>query len=132
MFARSLWCVFACVSLLAAPGCVVWDIKDQIALSNENLTSIEKRLDSIDRNLEVVNGNLDSMGGTLGSMDTQLVSLQAQLDATNEHLASLRKTINNIDQTIPFMSISGDSETEQERLEVGTPATEPTPAAEKE
>lgn len=120
MFARSLFCIFGCVSLLAAPGCVVWDIKDQITESNANLTSIEKRLDSIDENLEVVNGNLDTMGTSLQSMGAQLVNLQAQLDATNEHLASLRKTINNIDKTIPFMSISGDSAQEQEQLEEGT------------
>lgn len=104
------------VTVLVMPGCIVWDIKDQIALSNENLAGIERHLGSIDQHLEGINANLDSMGGDLDSMDAHLASLQAQLDATNAHLQSLRKTINSIDSTIPFLKLSGDSEDEKEML----------------
>lgn len=101
----------------AMPGCVVWDINDGILASNDNLGRIEDELNAIDEGLGTTNENLGTVEARLTSMDQQLKSLQAQLDATNNHLESLRKTINNIDQTIPFLSISGDDEEEQEALE---------------
>lgn len=107
-------------------GCVVWDIKDGIEASNTNLERIQTQLETIDRDIARVNQNLDQletrldpMGATLASMDTQLKDLQTRLDATNGHLESLRKTINNIDSTIPFLNFSGDDEAEQEALEEG-------------
>ena len=98
-------------------GCVVWDINDGILASNDNLGRIEDELNAIDEGLGQTNQNLGTVEDRLTSMDQQLKNLQEQLDATNKHLQSLRKTINNIDQTIPFLSFSGDDEEEQEALE---------------
>ena len=105
------------IAWVAMPGCVVWDINDGILASNDNLGRIEDELNAIDEGLGTTNENLGTVEARLTSMDKQLNSLQTQLDATNKHLESLRKTINNIDQTIPFLSISGDDEEEQEALE---------------
>jgi len=56
-------------------------------------------------------------------MDTRLETLRSDLDEVSEHLASLRKTINNIDSTIPFLKISGDEEDETgEPEDLGEPA----------
>lgn len=121
--------------LLSMPGCVVWDIMNGIEASNANLERIQTQLDAIDRDMDRVNTNLEQvearlnpMGETLASMDTQLKDLQTRLEKTNGHLESLRKTINNIDSTIPFLKLSGDDEEEQEALEKGD---QPTNEAEK-
>ncbi len=105
-------CLFSLSMLMLMPGCVVWDIEEGIATSNQNLEQIEGELSTI-------NANLDTVNARMSSMDEQLMSLQAQIDATNAHLESLRKTINNIDNTIPFLKLSGDDEEEQEALENG-------------
>ena len=114
------------LALSPLSGCVVWDIEEGIVASNGNLGRIEDELNAIDEGLGETNDNLGTVEARLTSMDEQLRSLQAQLDATNAHLESLRKTINNIDKTIPFLSISGDDEEEQGALENGDkPAQEP-------
>ena len=101
-------------SMLAIlPGCVVWDIKDGIEGSNANLVEIQNGLSYINTQLVDVNANLSEVDARLDSMDAQLQSLQTQLDATNDHLNSLRKTISSIDKTIPFLSISGDDDEEE-------------------
>lgn len=118
--------LFSISVLVLMPGCVVWDIKDGISASNENLVRIEGELTSIDEGLGLTNENLETVESRLASMDEQLKSLQTQLDATNTHLESLRKTINNIDNTIPFLKFSGDDEEEQEALKNGEPVEETT------
>ncbi len=104
---------------LVLPGCVVWDIKDGIGASNDNLVRIEENLNSIDEGLGQTNENLGTVEQRLTSMDERLDRLQSQLDATNKHLESLRKTINSIDSTIPFLKLSGDDEQEREELKKG-------------
>ena len=111
----------AVVVLMPLSGCVVWDINDGILASNDNLGRIEDELQGIDQGLSDTNDNLTATKSRLDSMDSQLMSLQTQLDATNTHLESLRKTINNIDSTIPFLNLSGDDEEEQKSLESGEP-----------
>ena len=125
------------VLLLAMPGCIVQDIHDQMALSNEKLEAINTsfakveeanalltRLDgqlaslkSIEENLGSIDERLGGVNVELASMDERLATLQASLSQVDAHLASLRRTINNIDSTIPFLKISGDGEEEAESLE---------------
>ena len=126
------------------PGCIVQDIHDQIALSNQKLTQIdesfakveranelleklETQLDStlgpIDENmskirerLASIDAKLEAMDGNMTTMDERIEAVKGDLQAVSAHLASLRKTINNIDSTIPFLKFSGDDEAEQEEL----------------
>lgn len=128
----------------ALPGCVVQDIHDQIALSNDKLQQIDDsfakveranevlnkldaqlnqlaQLESINGNLTAIDAKLGTIDGNLESMDARIASLEKELAAVSEHLASLRKTINNIDSTIPFLKISGDDEETKDALETETP-----------
>ncbi len=143
----------ACAGLILAlvaflPGCIVQDIHDQIALSNQKLTQIdesfakveranelleklETQLDStlgpIDENmskirerLASIDAKLEAMDGNMTTMDERIEAVKGDLQAVSAHLASLRKTINNIDSTIPFLKFSGDDEEEQAELNEGT------------
>lgn len=128
----------------ALPGCIVQDIHDQIALSNDKLqqiddsfTKVERanellnkldaqlnqlaQLESINGNLTAIDAKLGTIDGNLESMDARIASLEKELAAVSEHLASLRKTINNIDSTIPFLKISGDDEETKDALQTETP-----------
>lgn len=93
--------LLAAAMIAGSSGCVVHDIRDGIAVTNEQLTAVDARLAAVEQQLQ-----------TLQSIDTSLSHLDA-------HLASLRKTIDNIDSTIPFLSISADSEDEEADGETG-------------
>jgi prefoldin subunit 5 len=119
---------------LAAPGCVVRDIHDELVGVNERLARVEVALGEIDRTndaladlqvrLELLE-KIASVDESLRSMDGQLHSIQGSLSNLDEHLASLRRTISNIDSTIPFLRLSGD---EPGSEEPGEGAPPPPPA----
>lgn len=113
--------LFILLVLFMMPGCIVQDIHDQIALSNEKLQQIDESFEKVERantalaKLDIQMERLqtlDSIDGNLVLMNERIDTLQKDLNAVSEHLASLRKTINNIDNTIPFLKISGDEEDE--------------------
>lgn len=123
---------------LLLQGCIVQDIHDQIALSNEKLAAIdenfakveranelladlEKQLDRllppindnltlIEAQLESIDAQLVQINANLASMDTSIEQVEADLKSVSESLTSLRKTISNIDSTIPFLNFSGDTD----------------------
>lgn len=121
------------VTVLALPGCIVQDIHDQIALSNEKLQQIDESFAKVQRANELLEdldkklATLDSINANLTTVDSTLGTVEADLKAVSESLASLRATINNIDSTIPFLKFSGDepseeTETEVESMETGSGA----------
>lgn len=127
--------------LLALPGCIVQDIHDQMAMSNEKLEAINTSfakveeanalLTRLDGQLAALRSIDEKLGGVnveLASMDERLATLQASLSQVDAHLASLRRTINTIDSTIPFLKISGDGEEEAESLEAPEGEARPDPA----
>lgn len=125
-------------AFMLLPGCIVQDIHDQIALSNEKLEAIdenfakveranelladlEKQLDRllppindnltlIEAQLESIDAQLVQINANLASMDTSIEQVEADLKSVSESLTSLRRTISNIDSTIPFLKFSGDSD----------------------
>jgi prefoldin subunit 5 len=128
-----------CIFLL--PGCIVNDIYDQLESANGKLERVEVALAEIER----TNSELAQLQVRLvtlekiQSIDTSLASIEGQLGPISEdltkldgHLASLRKTISNIDSTIPFLKLSGDDEEGDEAgdEDAETPPTEPTSASE--
>ncbi|MEA5615403.1 hypothetical protein [Nodularia spumigena] len=133
---RPLALVFL-LACLAMPGCIVEEIRDEIGTSNERLEAINRTIEQIERtntlltnvekSLTSIDTRLESIDQNLGSVDTRLTALQVILDAVSEHLASLRKTINNIDSTIPFLKFSGDDEEDKEALEAGQTEPEAAP-----
>ena len=135
---RTAITIFLSATPAVLSGCIVQDIHDQIALSNEKLERIDEsfakveranvlleqldtRLDAtlppINENLTRIDARLATIDTNLESMDSRLDTLRADLEQVSAHLASLRKTINNIDSTIPFLSFSGDDDEEKEQLE---------------
>lgn len=112
----------ALAALVLAPislsGCVVWDIHEQIVLTNERLTSLEAELDLVrEANQLLAEGNagLDEVHARLETMD----SIDESLKELDGHLASLRATIDNIDSTIPFLRISSDRQSTEGEGDVG-------------
>lgn len=110
--------------VLMMPGCIIWDAYDQIELANQQLGEINGNLTRIDVNLGQIDAKLATIDANLGTVDRSLAEIRPMLGKIDEHLASLRKTINNIDSTIPFLSLSGDSEEEADALEEGAEPVE--------
>lgn len=138
---RTQFLLTAIGALLILPGCIVQDIHDQIALSNEKLeaidanfaevqranellASLQKQLDEvlvpvsenlslIEARLASIDAKLEAINHNLGSMETSIETVEADLKSVSESLVSLRQTINNIDSTIPFLNFSGDTDEEE-------------------
>lgn len=123
--------VAALAALLLLPGCIVSEIRDQMVAANESLDRVElalERIDATNARLKEVETKLKALE-TMESINGSLVSIDGTLHKLDDHLASLRRTIDNIDSTIPFLSISGDSEEEEaEGAEGGEPGSTTVPA----
>ncbi|MFN0011450.1 MAG: hypothetical protein ACKVS8_07380 [Phycisphaerales bacterium] len=128
--------------LAVLPGCVLDDIHDELATTNQAIGRVEDRLGVTDANIQAVQEKMIAVDGAnqrlddtiarlqmLQSIHTTLESIDASLRKLDDHLASVRKTINTIDSSIPFMKLSGDSDADKAELKEGgapaTPATEP-------
>ncbi|MHC5113913.1 MAG: hypothetical protein ACYTGP_05740 [Planctomycetota bacterium] len=124
------------LALLAAtllPGCVFADIEKELASANTKMENANDRLDQIETSLEEIkrtNELLDDVEPQLEGLTKldhlekleTLQSIDASLKRLDEHLASLRETIHNIDSTIPFLTISADDDeaVEEAQAEAGT------------
>ncbi|MBL8747264.1 MAG: hypothetical protein JNK58_13025 [Phycisphaerae bacterium] len=102
-------------------GCVFREIRDEIRTSNAQLRGVEGELTStnaaIGRTNEVLKdvetglGRLDATNVSLSDMQERLSllrSIEESLRRMDVHLASLRKTISQIDSMIPFVDLGGD------------------------
>ncbi|MDX2132544.1 MAG: hypothetical protein SFY69_10890 [Planctomycetota bacterium] len=117
-----------CVAVL--PGCVAWEIRDEIRGANAKLDSVQstlgqtnERLNSVEdklTRLETTNallgnveqglGRIDSTNSSLSTLEQQLAvlnSINTSLQRLDSHLASLRGTIGRIDSVMPFLDLGG-------------------------
>lgn len=136
-----LVCVAACVLL---PGCVVWDIRDNLVKSNQQIGEVKQALDKANAAIDVANDDLakanerldkveaglsriDTTNKSLDGLDKQLAllgSIDTSLGHLDQHLAAVRKTIGSINSMIPFMDLGGGPE---ETQPAAAPAAAPTP-----
>ncbi len=128
---RSL--ALAVIVLLALPltGCVVEEINEGIAASNQNvqrtnqdLEVVTRRMAEIDSQLAAINTELSAVSSELTEINTQLavlVSINDSLKKLDVHLASLRETI----KRIPFLRLSPDDEETDEQSDTTPQSDEP-------
>ena len=139
----------------SAPGCIVSEIRDELVTINANMKVTQDILLDASATLHVVQGQLDQVQRTndllvqlqagLGTEEiastktqnrTSIISTMEGIDVSlakmDEHLSALRKTIANIDNTIPFLKFAADDEdeeggdgTEGELVEGEAPAGDP-------
>lgn len=143
----------------ALPGCVAFEIRDELKKANEHLATANtqlmaanteldianaklqeanSRLVQANRDLTVVNGHLtetilrlDGTNGQIASLqDNHLTSMNTRLDPLGKslvevdtHLGSLRRTLENIDSMIPFLTVADSGSSDPTG---GTGATDPT------
>lgn len=128
------------------PGCVFDDIHEELVIINQNMEETQVILRGASDTLDTVQTQLDQVQRTndllvqlqagLGTEDlaqTQtenrlsIIGTMERIDESlakmDQHLASLRKTISNIDSTIPFLGLGGgdDDEDEEALAEDGAP-----------
>ncbi|MEL6328695.1 MAG: hypothetical protein AAFR38_03455 [Planctomycetota bacterium] len=98
----------ACVCPL--PGCVFGDIRDQLVQVNANMERLDDRVVGLEETVIELNQE------RLAALD-RLESIEVSLADIDDHLASLRRTISNIDSTIPFLEIADEEEPAPEPAE---------------
>lgn len=110
-------------TLLMLPGCVAFEIRDELRKTNENLAAANTQL-------MVANTELDAANAKLLEANARLVDANRDLTTVNGHLGSLRNTLDNIDSMIPFINITDDGpEPAPTTSPADTTAATPTPPA---
>lgn len=125
------------ISALLLPGCIVQEIREELATTNQSIVRVESGLDRantavnrVERRMDAVDTATHRLDDTnaklaiLESIDRSLLSIDASLKRLDDHLASLRTTITNIDSMIPMLKFSDDQAPTDAR-----PAASPTPGA---
>ena len=132
------------------PGCVVWEIRNDLRKANTQLQDVQgslKKLDTTNESLDKTNeqlahtsklineveqglGRIDTTNNGLSSLDKQLAILkqiETSLGHLDQHLAALRRTIGRIDSAIPFLDLGG-GEAPSEAAPAAIAATDAQPA----
>lgn len=102
----------ACM-MVNLPGCVFEKINDQLAVSNAGVAKVEARLDRMLEEVDETNRRLEETQARLAALESinrSLQSIDASLKRLDDHLMSLRSTISNIDDAIPFLKFSAEKE----------------------
>lgn len=123
------------------PGCVVQDIHNELVAINANmkvtqdilldasatLHDVQAQLDQVRRTNDLLVDlqaglGTEQVAGTRSENRASIIgtmeSIDRSLGTMDTHLSALRKTIANIDNTIPFLKFSADAE-EEDAEEVG-------------
>jgi septal ring factor EnvC (AmiA/AmiB activator) len=110
-------------AIITMSGCIVGEIQDQVVTANHGLEEVNEEMNRITELLVAVQKQLEQVERTnellietqaqLKTMD----SIDASLKNLDVHLASLRRTLDNIDSTIPFLKLTSDDEIEAEGAE---------------
>lgn len=105
--------------MLALPGCIVQEIRDNLKTANAKLDTVDAGLESTNAQLGEANAKLSGVGSGLGTTNESLSTLEDQLRLLHSidkslsnldtHLASLRRTIGKLDSAIPFLDMGGDA-----------------------
>lgn len=101
----------ALLAIAPMPGCVVWEIRDEMRAANASMQEVRRQIDHTSGLIAQVHGRLDQTNTLVTGVDRRLHrlevldSIQASLAAVDEHLASLRRTIDNVDRAVPFMDV---------------------------
>jgi prefoldin subunit 5 len=127
------------VSALAfTPGCIVQKISDNLELANQQMVAINQSIARVEGEIETLRTVqlaeldqrlvlLESLSGSLSSVDNDLDTVKVSLHRLDEHLASLRRTLQNIDSTIPFLKLTSDEEEITTPPPLDPPPGQPTP-----
>lgn len=120
-------------AFLLLPGCIVQDIHDRMeetslamTQANANLVRVTQELETANRVLDSRLAQIDLTNQHLQATQDRLAileSIDASLKALDVHLASLRRTLDNIDSTVPFLDLA-DPPPENEAAAPTDPPTE--------
>lgn len=117
--------IVCAAAILIMPGCVVWEVRDELRGVNGQLNEVNVRLDRVDTALGTTNAGVANANERLVSVDAglervdetnaQLNTLQDQLrllgaieqslHRLDQHLWAVRKTVSSIDSMIPGVDL---------------------------
>lgn len=86
-----------CAASGSLPGCVAYDIRDDLRATRESLTRLDERVANIERTMT------QSERGLGGSGETE--TLMAAVNRLDKNLAELRKAVEGMIDTIPTVDV---------------------------
>jgi len=106
----------ALVAVLLLPGCVFRDIDNRIAATGASIDRAHAELglvkaevarvaDVLDNRLAAINQTNQHLAAMRQDTAT-MAAIQASLRAIQDHLASFRQTIENVDNAIPLLDVA--------------------------
>ncbi len=116
------------VTLLTLPGCIVWDIRDEMKNANAQLGDVRiglaklddtnERLDKTIADLQRTNALVEGVQKQLAVLNTINISC-SRLDV---HLAALRRTLGKLDSAIPFLDLGSEPVSDAPPVATAPPA----------
>lgn len=90
---------FALLCLTAMPGCVVWDIRDEMRTTNSGMNDVRKQLGVVEDRLGSVMERLDKTNEDLERTNQALAGVNTALAGTNRKLAQVETGLERLDAT---------------------------------
>lgn len=143
VLSRSCAVLSAAALALTLPGCIIQDIHDRMEETSLEMSRANENLERVTAQLEVANATLEQRLAAIDITNEHLTATRERLElldaihhelkALDLHLASLRRTLDNIDSVIPILNLADpatDPAEETPEEPTGTPpdapATSPT------
>ncbi len=120
-------------ALFTLPGCIVWDIRDEMKNVNGQLTEVRAgltKLDDTNHRLDQTIANLERTNALVESVEKQLAvlnTINTSLSRLDQHLAALRRTLGKLDSVIPFLDLGTEPVADEPPVATAPPTTPATP-----
>ena|SRR5271170_6500361 len=109
------WSAILVLAWFSGSGCVAYEMRDELKLTNQRLEKMNSQLDKMSAELAQVNASLDQTNQkidrsnhSLGVMENSMDPIRVSLRRIDDELAGFRQMIDKIDRYIP-LNIKADT-----------------------
>ncbi|HYD02356.1 MAG TPA: hypothetical protein VEB22_14100 [Phycisphaerales bacterium] len=99
---------FAVALLPALPGCVAYEIRDELRASNASFRELARsreELESSNRQLAQVNRELAEVNKRLAESSSRLVEVEKRLTVIDRNLGYISSAVDTADRALPFVKV---------------------------
>lgn len=97
---RALLTVVAAPALFLLPGCIAWEIRDEMRLANSNLACANAGIDQATRRIEQASTDIDGANGRMDAVSARLDLATERMSQTHENILTLRAVLLETNQRL--------------------------------
>lgn len=90
-------------TLLFLPGCVVWDIRNEMRKTNAHVGAVQESLTATNQRLDGVDSQLSATNQKLTGVDSQLSGTNERLTGTNERLQGTNTSLSGVEEQLALL-----------------------------